>query len=298
MLTAALFTVPAGAGMSIKVLVNNDPITSYDISQRAKLMKLTSRISGARATKAATNELIEETLQLQEAEKRGISISKSRVDQAFATIAERVKLSPKKLEAALKSNGVDPRTLKSRLKAQLGWNEIVGAASRRSNSVSEQEVIAALQADKSRTEGGSKEVTEYDVAQVTFVVRKNAGKKKKDARRREMTNLASRFTSCEEGLAVARKLPNVVVKQLGKRLETELPRPMIPLVQETSVGGLSKPVETQDGFAALAVCGKEDVKSSAAAVQELTAELSNKDAQLKAQRYMRTLRRNAMIVYK
>lgn len=287
--------VPAQAAMSIKATVNGDPITTYDIEQRAKLLQLTSRFPAAKARKEALEELIDEKLKIQESQRLGISVSDDDVEQAFAMIAERVKLSPANLTAALRQNGVDPDTLKARLRVQLGWNQTIGARAQQS-TVREQEVIDALR--RRDDEATAKEVVEYDLSQITFVVPKSADKAKEAARKQEISNLGARFTSCEQGLELARKLPDVVVKQLGKRLETELTGPFVPLVKETKVGGLSAPLRTPDGFEAVAVCGKRDLRSSAAAVQELSAELRTKDMELTARRYIRDLRRNAMVVYK
>lgn len=290
----------AAAGMSIQAIVNGDPITTYDINQRAKLLRLTGGMSASRANKAAMEELINEKLQLQATQQRNVRITDSQVDEAFASIAERVNLSPKGLTSALRQNGVNPKTLKSRLRAQIGWNRLVTAGTRNSRTVSEQEVVAALRADKERQEGGGgqSQVVEYDVAQVTFVIPKAAGKSREAARRKELSNLRNRFTSCEEGLEIARKLPDVVVRTLGRRLETELSGPFVPMVKETSPGNLTKGLRTPDGLQAIAVCNKRDVKSSAAEIQAMSRTLEDKQARITSRKFMRDLRRNATIVYK
>lgn len=299
---AALLTLaaigPGQAGMSIKATVNGAPITSYDVDQRAKLLALTSKLSPSVARKTAMEELIDEKLKIQEARRLNISVSDADVDAAFATIATRVKLSPAQLSTALKQSGVSPETLKTRLRVQLGWNQTIGALARRSTSISEQDVLAELQASRERDGGQARQVVEYDVTQITFVIPKAAGKSRDEARRQEITNLSRRFGSCAEGLALARKLPDVVVQPLGKLLETELVGPFVPLIKETGVGAMTKPLRTPTGFEAIAVCDKREVRSSAAAVQELSAELRTKEAGLTARRYMRDLRRNAMIVHK
>lgn len=298
-IAAVLSAQPAAAGMSIQAIVNGDPITTYDINQRAKLLRLTGGMSASRAKKAAMEELINEKLQLQATQQRNVRIPDSQVDEAFASIAERVKLSPKGLTSALRQNGVDPKTLKSRLRAQIGWNRLVTAGTRNSSTVSEQEVVAALRADKERQQGGGQsEVVEYDVAQVTFVIPKSAGKSREAARRKELNNLRNRFTSCSEGLEIARKLPDVVVRTLGRRLETELSGPFVPLVKEASPGSLTKALRTPNGLQAIAVCNKRDVKSSAAEIQAMSRTLEDKQARITSRKFMRDLRRNATIVYK
>ena len=59
---------PSHAASSIRVKVDDQPITSYDIAQRTKLFEMTGVKGGQ---KAATEELIDETIQFIEAAKNG-----------------------------------------------------------------------------------------------------------------------------------------------------------------------------------------------------------------------------------
>jgi len=290
---------PAKADMSIQATVNGIPITTYDVNQRARLLQLTARTPAATAKKIALDELIDETLQLQATQRTNIRVTDREVDGAYASIAERVKLTPKSLSSALRQSGVEPKTLKSRLRAQIGWQQMINAGRNQAGATTtEQEVIAALRADKNKNSGKPAEAMEYEVTQLTFVIPKSAGKTNDAARKKEITNLSLRFESCRQGLAIARKLPDVVVKPLGKQLETELRGPFLQLIKETDVGRLTKPLRTPNGFEALAVCGKRQVNSSAAAIQAMSQELQGKEAKMVARRFMRDLRRDAMIEYK
>src|SRR5690606_16737243 len=116
-----LLSAPVLAQTTIKVVVNDKPITSYNVAQRARLIQLTTRRGGAAAQREAMEELIDEVLKLQETQRLGISVSKAEVDNAFASIAQRVKLSPANLSRALQQSGVNPDTLRDRLRAEIGW---------------------------------------------------------------------------------------------------------------------------------------------------------------------------------
>ena len=76
---------------SIAVLVNDQPITQYDIKQRAALMRVGGASGGE---KAATDELIDETLKMYEAAKRGVNVPDGRIDAAYASIANNLKMTP------------------------------------------------------------------------------------------------------------------------------------------------------------------------------------------------------------
>src|SRR6476620_10108740 len=70
---------PVRADSSIRVLVNDEPITSFDIAQRAKLMAMAREKGGI---KDATEQLINEVIEVADAKKHGIVIPDSRVEQA------------------------------------------------------------------------------------------------------------------------------------------------------------------------------------------------------------------------
>lgn len=121
----AAASLPAAAQSAIRVVVNEVPITKYDIDQRAKFIVLTQRKASAVARKEAEQELIDDQVKLAEAKRVGIDVSAKEVNNAYARIATNVKMSPSQLSSALQRGGVSPDTLKNRLKAQLAWNQLV-----------------------------------------------------------------------------------------------------------------------------------------------------------------------------
>src|ERR1700687_5059214 len=68
------FVPPAAADSSIRVLVNDQAITSFDIAQRTKLMALAHEKGGV---KDATEQLINELIELDDAKKHGFTIPDS-----------------------------------------------------------------------------------------------------------------------------------------------------------------------------------------------------------------------------
>ena len=88
----AAATLLSAEASSIRVKVDDQPITTYDIQQRTLLLKMTGAKGGE---KVATDELIDETIQFIEAAKMGMGVSEGRVDAAIDDIAARVKMTPK-----------------------------------------------------------------------------------------------------------------------------------------------------------------------------------------------------------
>lgn len=285
-LWAALAPGGASASTSIRLVVNDQPITNYDIAQRARLIRLTSPGGNARA--AAEDELINETLQMQEAERTGVRVADRQIDAALGDIASRIGISRSQLLQALRQEGVNPDTLRDRLRAQIAWGQVIQRRFNASTAVTEQDLVAALR-EQGSEEG--KETVEYTLQQVIAVVPRGG----EAAARRRAADLRRRFTSCEEGLQLAREAPEIVVRPFGQRLETELTPQMREVLDGIAVGRLTEPVEQREGLIMFAVCGKRQVRSTAAAMQEIERDLRSERGEQFAQQYLRTLRRDALV---
>ncbi|WP_208975424.1 peptidylprolyl isomerase [Pannonibacter phragmitetus] len=290
---------PAGvyAQSAIKVVVDDQAITSFQIGQRARLISLTERKSGAAATKAAQDELIDEVLKLKEAKRYGITVSKKQVDDAFATIASRVKLTPANLAAALRQSGVDPETLRDRLRTEIAWSQILRQRFQGRVSVSESDIAAQLQKLKSGKDEPLKSI-EYRLEQVIFVVPEKASGGFKAQRKKEAEQLRKSFTTCEQSSDQVRAYSEVVVKTVGFRLETELPADMKDVIAKTAVGQLTPPQVTPRGLEMIAVCGKRELTSDVAARTEIEDELRQKEGEQLTRRYIQDLRRQSVISYR
>ncbi|WP_422375920.1 SurA N-terminal domain-containing protein [Roseibium sp.] len=289
----APFSAPAHA--AIRVIVNDVPITDYDISQRARLITLTQRKSASAAKKQAKEELIDDQVKLGEATRMGVDISQSEVDNAYANIARNVKMSPAQLNKALRSGGVKPDTLKARLKAQLAWSRIVRSRFSGNIDVNESDIIAAL---KKTDEEDRKKSVEYDLKRIIVVVPKSSSGGFKSKRKRESNQIRSAFNDCENPGAVLGKYSEVVVQPIGRRLETELPASMRDEISALQPGKLTKPSTTPVGFEMIAVCGKREIASDIAVRTELENELRAKEGENRSRRYLMEIRRRATIIYR
>lgn len=295
MLVAGTAIEPAAAQTSIKVVVNSEPITSYDINQRAGLLRLTTGRGGAAAQRAAMEELIDEQLKMQEASRAGIRVSKAEVDEAYSSLARRVKLSPSQLGQALRQAGVRPETLRDRLEAEIGWGQILRARFRQEVRIAESDVLAALR--KKDDEDTSKSM-EYRLQSVIFVIPAKSSSALKSQRRRDAENFRAAFNSCDQSEALAQQYREVVVRPAQLRLETELPDDLRQLVEKTAAGKATAPQTTPNGLEIFAVCEKREIDSNAAARMEVEEDLRQKEGQQLSRRYLRELRSRAIIDYR
>lgn len=281
----------------IKIIVNDKPITSYDIQQRAKLLGLISQKPESAVRKIAEDELIEAVLKKQEAEKRRISVTQQEVQGAFAFIAQRSQLSPQELQEALLRSGASIDSLMDRLMADLLWRKLLQGKFQATVKISSYDISHAL---KKRGGGGkAAQATQYNLTQISFVVPKNATTSEKAQRQREVEALRRRFTSCAQGIKMAEGLKEVLIKPLGKRMETEVPPPLREPLKKTQTGRLTEIFPgSPNTLDVIAVCEKEEVNSDVAMRDEVEAELRSKQGQLLAHRYLQELRRQAIIEYR
>ena len=91
---AIFLLVPAGTSaqveQSIVVLVNDDPISAYDIEQRERFLAVTAHEQpGPELKKKATDMLIDERLQIQQGKKLGITPDDADVNKILADMAQK-----------------------------------------------------------------------------------------------------------------------------------------------------------------------------------------------------------------
>ena len=113
LLTAALLAAGVWAPGSVAhaqqvvVIVNGEPITALDIEQRSKLAELSMHKAPPR--QEVLDELINEKLKVREAKKWGLEVSNSEVDQAYASMAGRMRLTADQLTQQLAKSGLNAR---------------------------------------------------------------------------------------------------------------------------------------------------------------------------------------------
>ena len=127
---------------TVAVMVNGEPITNYDIEQRSKLDFLSTHKPPDR--QQVINELIDEKVKIKEAKKFGVDPSGSDIDQAYAPMSSRMRITPDQLTKSLESQGIRPDTLKERIKADMVWTSLVRGRFKESLQVGEKEVAAAV----------------------------------------------------------------------------------------------------------------------------------------------------------
>lgn len=277
------------AASSIKVLVNDQPITTFDIAQRLRLMQIAHEKGGE---KEATDQLINETLELGDAKRRGFSIPEAQVERAFASIAQGMKTNADQLSKMLRQAGVEPETLKRRIRAQMTWSQLVQARQRATKTVKASDVTATLLQE---TKKEQPKLTEYMLQQIIFVVPDKSSPAYVAQRRQEAEAFRSRFAGCDKSLDLAKGLKDVVVRDLGRRNSGDLGGKQGDDIKATPVGKATPANQTQLGIEIIGVCSSKEVNSDVEARAEVESKLSLEQSKAVGEDYLQELRKTAVI---
>jgi peptidyl-prolyl cis-trans isomerase SurA len=292
-LAAAGLARPALA-QQVAVIVNGAPITTYDIEQRSKFNTLSTHKTPDR--QAIIEELIDEKLKVQAGQRYKLEVSDGEVDNAYANMARKMRLTPEQLTGALSHAGVDAQTLKARIRADIAWQQIVRGKFQSSLQVRDKDVkdkLASANKDEKKEVG-----YEYLLRPILFIVPPGAPEQVIDSRKREAEGLRVRFDNCETGLKFAGALRDVAVRDQIVKSSADLPPAMRKILDDVTVGKLTSPDVTPQGIQMFALCAKRENQVDSTASKEAREEMFLQQFQAKSKRYLEELRRGSMIEVK
>ncbi len=138
------------AEQRIAAVVNDEVVTERDLNERLRLVMLTSGIRDSDAARArlapqVLRSLIEESLQLQEAQRLNIQVDQAEIDKALASIAARNKLSVDQMKSFLVGNGINLESLLRQVRAQIAWLKVVNRTIRPNVTVTVDQLDLAVQ---------------------------------------------------------------------------------------------------------------------------------------------------------
>ena len=291
---AALALPRAASAQQVAVIVNGSPITTYDIEQRIKFQTLATPKAPTRAQ--VIEELIDEKLKVQIGQRYKLEITDSQVDAAFANMAQRMRMSADQLTKALATSGVDAGTLKSRIRSDIAWQQIVRGKFQSSLQIREKDVFAKVAANK---QDEKKDVGyEYVLRPILFIVPPGSSEQILDGRKREAEQFRARFENCSDGLNFARALRDVAVREQIVKSSADLDPALRKILDDVPVGKLTSPEVTPQGVQMFALCARKENSADAAATKEARDALFAAEFQDKSKRYLQILRKSAMIEVK
>jgi peptidyl-prolyl cis-trans isomerase SurA len=294
---AALALMAGGSPLhaqTVAVMVNGEPITNYDIEQRGKLNFLTTRKPAVR--QEVINELIDEKVKIREGKKFGVEPTSSDIDQSYAQMGSRMRISTDQLTKSLESQGIRPDTLKARLKAEIVWTSLVRGRFKQSLQVGEKDVAAAAQA--SGSEKLESEAFEYQLQPVVLIVPRGSAPAAVEARRKEAEALRSRVQSCEEANALFKSMQNAAIRDVVTKTSADIPAVLREVLDKTPIGHLTAPEQTKQGVEMVALCGRKPTTVDTPKKREIRDKMFVEKYEAKSKSYLQEVRKAAMIEYR
>ncbi|MFZ0109469.1 MAG: SurA N-terminal domain-containing protein [Pseudolabrys sp.] len=287
------FAAPTTSYAQVVVIANGSPITEYDIQQRMKLDAISQKSPNRQQ---AINDLIDDRLKIARAKVYGLEVGDSEITGAFENMAGRQHITVAQFTQVLERSGISPNTVKARIRAEMTWQQLIRGKYNSSLQIGDSDIAKAL---KDKNEGDAPAVGYiYTLYPVMVVVARGSSEATISAKRSEAENLRSRFASCADGLAMARGLRDVAVRDPITKNSADLSPQLRDLLGNIQVGRLTPPEVTAQGLQMFAVCNKKESATDSPQKREMREQLFVKRFESESKKYLDEIRKAAMIEYK
>jgi peptidyl-prolyl cis-trans isomerase SurA len=285
-------SLPASA--QVIVMVNGEPITNFDIEQRSKLIMLSTHKPPDR--QEVLNELIDEKLKIKEGKKFGIDPSANDIDQSYSAMAGRMRLTADQLTKQLESQGVRADTLKTRVRADMVWGNLVRGRYKESLHVGEKDVEEKLK-EQGVEQASETQSFEYKMQPIVLVVPKGSAQDVIDTRKKEAEALRARIQSCAEANAFFKSMQNAAILDSVTKTSADIPPVLREVLDNTPIGHLTPPEQTKQGIEMAALCARDPTKVDTPMKKEIREKMFAQKFEAKSKVYLQDIRKGSMIEY-
>lgn len=236
----------------IAAIVNDELITTYDLESRVRLVVFSTRLPNTidtrrRIISQVLRTLIDERLQMQEAKRRNISVSRRDLQRAKETIEKQNRLPKGGLEQVMKQNGIPLESINEQLTTGIAWSKLIGRRLRPRITIGEDEIDESLERIRSR-QGQA----EYRLSEILLTVDspdQEANIRRTAERITDQVKKGARFN------AIARQFSQsataAVGGDLGWQHESELDDTLRQVVGKMGKGSMTSPIKTVAGYRVL-----------------------------------------------
>jgi peptidyl-prolyl cis-trans isomerase SurA len=332
---------------SIVVLVNDEPVTSYELKQRQRFLVLTGGVKGinekikqrlkapetqqefrefamkvrptsqeemrelqkrfvqniqkqvmaastSSTRQAALEQLIEERLMIQAAKELKVDVSDEDLNNILKRMAERSskskKLTVKEFLGQLESQGIDPSTLKERVRASNSWQQVIKRRYGGQLSVE----MAAINTTSST---GDDEAT-LDVQIIMFALSNPKDETQVAKRLVEVEDLRKKFNSCSMLGGLLKGVDGVSVRGVTKVQISKFRGEVQAALKKGRVGQMTPPAIHGNAIESYAICAKHQTVASGSSKKKKSSSTRIQETfELYSRRYLRDLKDRARIEY-
>jgi peptidyl-prolyl cis-trans isomerase SurA len=234
--------------MRAAAVVNDIIISTFDLEQRIKLVMVTSGAQGADAAKRlrpqVLRQLVDELLQLQEAQKLKVTITQEELDKNFKRIADQNKTTTDQINKMLDENGIARSSLANQLKADLAWQKLIQGRLAPRVTVTEEEIDAAYQQMLTASNQ-----TQYGVSEIFVAVDVPEAE---DQAKQNIQQILGHLRAGATFSAIARQFSQSASRTNGGDIgwvsEGDLPASVAAVVKTMSPGAVSEPIRAPGGY--------------------------------------------------
>jgi peptidyl-prolyl cis-trans isomerase SurA len=286
----------SSAQAQVACMINGEPITNYDIEQRSKLIFLSAKKMPDR--QQVIDELTDEKVKIREGKKFGIDPSAADIDQNYAAMSGRMRITADQLTKSLESQGIRPDTLKLRLKADMVWSNLVRGRYKESLQVGEKDVAAAVQErekEKGSDEKADTQSFEYKMQPIVLIVPRGSAPDLVETRKKEAEALRARIQTCVEANAFFKSMQNAAIKEAVVKTSADIPPSLREVLDGTPIGHLTPPEVTKQGVEMVALCGRDPTTVDTPKKREIRDKMFAEKYEARSKTYLREVRGAAMI---
>jgi peptidyl-prolyl cis-trans isomerase SurA len=249
--------------MRAAAVVNDIVISTYDLEQRIKLAMVTSgqQPSPAMAKRLhdqMLRQLVDEMLQLLEAQKFNVKVSNDDIEGALKRIATQNNISSEQITKMLDDNGIARATLNQQLQADIAWQKLVQQKLAPRVSVSEEEIDNVL----SRMQETASS-TQFLVAEIFVAVESPD----QEAQAKEsITNIRAQLAQGASFAAMARQFSKASTATAGGDMgwvtEADVTPEVAKVLHSMQPASVSEPIRAAGGYYLIGVREKRAAAGS------------------------------------
>jgi len=244
----------------VAVIVEDDVIMESQLDQRIDSVKLQNR--GARLPadsvlrRQVIDRLIEESIQLQMAQRIGIRISDAQLNEALQRIAAQNKMSLDQFRQAMEAEGVPFSSARDQIKTEMITSRLQRIRVGETIQITDQDVDYFLQSEAGKLASAA----EYRLGHILVSVPADASAKQLQKAELKARALAQKIREGAKfsDVAIAESDGRNALKggDLGWRKEGQLPGIFANVVPSLNTGDVSDPIRSSSGYHLVAVTDK------------------------------------------
>ncbi len=241
----------------------------------------------------AIEQLIDERLMLQEAERQQVSVSEAEIDQRLTQMAQagNQDRTVEQFLGAFQKQGVEAATMRAQIKAQLAWRDTI----RKLYGFRIASLVGASDDASAQTAAENARETVFDVHRIRLAASGGEGAIARAYVKGQ--SIRKQFSSCSDLNSLAQRAGGATLERHAGKKAAFFPRDARPLLLQASAGQMLPPMVSEGGVDLYAVCAKKapEVENTNDGSTDSRADRRQEEFQIYARRHLKDLRQDALI---